>query len=77
MDFAAALARSERRPGTACATGIIRDQLNEKDRAEFDAALISRVPLSAIARALELIGHKATVNSLTRHRSRECHCWDK
>ena len=77
MNLADALAQSKKAPGTACAIGLLLADLPVEDAETLRLALSQTtavMPHAQIIRALGLMGHKVTSNSVGRHRAGDCRC---
>lgn len=66
---------NRKRTGTECSVSVVAADLAPSDRADLHAALADpSVSVAAISRALKGRGVRLGVNSLGRHRRRDCHC---
>lgn len=72
-DEVAACAVEQRGPN--CTIANIQAAMDPTDAAEFEAALQARdIPDSQVRAALKLRGIDVTINTLGRHRRRQCKC---
>lgn len=77
MDFSEALAKAtvESSPVRNCAMSRILENMTEQSRKQTLDALADRdVKTVLIERSLELMGHKISAHSVTRHRRGLCAC---
>ena len=62
------------RPAPECSVKVFRDRLDDSDRTALDKWLASRVPSSAIHRALKRRGFERTDQAIAKHRRGLCSC---
>ena len=63
------------RTGTYCRIQVIKEQLSDAERDDFDQALADRgITAAAIERVLARKSIRLNQNSITRHRRGECTC---
>lgn len=83
MSLADALEQADRRPGTRCAITAFIDQLrttNPDLAADLHAAVRGTEPIAKLHRATAYLAEQGvltealSLNSLGRHRRRECQC---
>lgn len=76
MGFADEVAAcSPEQRGPNCTIAIIQATMDPTDAAEFEAALQTRaIPDSQVREALNRRGIDVTINTLGRHRRRQCKC---
>lgn len=73
LDKALEKQQINRKQNLPCPFILLRDKLNDKDKATLDKAL-GTIPDIAIARALQDEGYKMSKDSLGNHRRGICRC---
>lgn len=69
------VAANTRQPGGTCTVATTRSVLDPELATELDTLIADpSVPCSAIARALESLGHRIKQDTLQRHRRGDCAC---